>query len=110
MNTQYVNLAYLERLVGEAMAQTNLLNLVQFENFWLVGCIHIGIFLFRRRTNNSVWLSITINNNNITSSKVRLEHVISFSDAIFAFSMTFMAISTPTTALSMTSYDGSVFH
>jgi uncharacterized membrane protein len=31
--------------------------------------------------------------NNSPPSKVRLEHVISFSDAIFAFSITFMAIS-----------------
>jgi uncharacterized membrane protein len=30
---------------------------------------------------------------NISSRKIRLEHVISFSDAIFAFSITFMAIS-----------------
>ena len=28
-----------------------------------------------------------------THSKIRLEHVISFADAIFAFSITFMAIS-----------------
>jgi uncharacterized membrane protein len=32
-------------------------------------------------------------NNNNLSSRIRLEHVISFSDAIFAFSITFMAIS-----------------
>ncbi len=32
-------------------------------------------------------------NNNNSSRKIRLEHVISFSDAIFAFSITFMAIS-----------------
>ena len=31
--------------------------------------------------------------NNSPPSKIRLEHVISFSDAIFAFSITFMAIS-----------------
>ena len=30
---------------------------------------------------------------NISSRKIRLEHLISFSDAIFAFSITFMAIS-----------------
>ncbi len=30
---------------------------------------------------------------NISSRKIRLEHVISFSDAVFAFSITFMAIS-----------------
>ena len=33
------------------------------------------------------------NNNNNSLGKIRLEHVISFSDAIFAFSITFMAIS-----------------
>lgn len=32
-------------------------------------------------------------NNDISSGKIRLEHVISFGDAIFAFSITFMAIS-----------------
>ena len=31
--------------------------------------------------------------NSASSGKVRLEHIISFSDAIFAFSITFMAIS-----------------
>ena len=41
--------------------------------------------------NNDNYSNNTNNNNSL--GKIRLEHVISFSDAIFAFSITFMAIS-----------------
>ena len=43
--------------------------------------------------NNDNYTNNNNNNNNNSLGKIRLEHVISFSDAIFAFSITFMAIS-----------------